>query len=251
MISITYTHNNTPSDYPVQIYGPTDINKKMFRRVHQDSIIHMNKMYQCYTSKYKKEIFTLHYNILQALGCHKILIHGPCSMKQYIVATKILPELDSSKIIIETPAITQRLQHDLYGDLTPLQFMINYVCFIRNMGFEMCYDTAHLYACGLDTKDILTLFKMYPVKYVHLNGNTAYMGQLDKHGIIYEYNNNMDYRYLPLLYKELIKHNCICILELYDDTIINNKSSIDRFIFDYGFVNYCVPPHVDRYISHT
>lgn len=247
MITLTYTVNNTPSDYPVQLYGPENLHKKIVRHIHPDSIIHMNKVYQCYTTKYRKEIFTAYYNILQSLGCHKILIHGPCSMKQYISAIKVLPELDKNKIIIETPSITSALQRDLYNGLTPLQFMINYVCFIRNMGFEMCYDTAHLYASGLNTKDILTLFKMYPVKYVHLNGNTARMGQMDKHGIIYEDNNNMDYKYLPLLYKELVKHKCICIFELYDDTIVNNKSNIDRFIRDYKFVNYCIPPSVDRY----
>ena len=70
-------------------------------------------------------------------------------------------------------------------DIPYKDYVINYFEICVSNGFEICVDTAHMFANGLNVDDMIEVLEHFKSKYkfIHLNGNCRKQFTKDKHTI--------------------------------------------------------------------
>jgi endonuclease IV len=150
------------------------------------------------------------------IGFQYILVHGPESMKEWQLldgALNVLNELvkksnGPAKVIIEMPAFKGTFINDLKNemindtsyktsdikDITVQNYISYYFDRIIGYGFDIVLDTAHLWANGCNTDDMIYLYKHYAknMKITHLNGNKRGQFTSDAHCPIFLETNKID-----------------------------------------------------------
>jgi endonuclease IV len=158
--------------------------------------------------------------LAEALHTKNILIHLPANLNEYnnlnIGFEIIQSELgDDFNIHLEIPAWAKTLHHisrvDYYDEIDKyMKPNYNYV-----------FDTAHLFANGYTTEEIINLFKKYDTKYCHLNGNLRSRYCSDSHTAIFSENNKIpDWKEICLY---LSQTKIICIAEMTKENRIWNE----------------------------
>lgn len=193
-------------------------------------------------NSYAKQLLKNALEFKQRINGDFVLIHGPdteSKLKYFIAGLGAVKYVESkfhdvthtrSHICIEMPAF----KSDLFTVIDALYrnkptkneriftFINEYLTTCINNNFDIVLDTAHLYANGLTTDQIIKLCKDYydHYKYIHLNGNCKDIYKPDEHTIfdpegLYKslnFKQNLILNSDKLL-TEIAKLNKICISE--------------------------------------
>lgn len=170
-------------------------------------------------STYKVNQYLLTYfKLAEKLKIKYVLIHGPDTIEKYnyfsnglIALLSLIPE--NIKCVIEMPTFRKSLL-DIIDD--NYDFILNYfkTCTNKDM-FDICLDTAHLYANGLSTDQIIDLMTELDrnFKFIHLNGNLNEVYSKDKHTFILDEKSKLKEVDKLLKYISTLE-NKICIMEI-------------------------------------
>ena len=181
-------------DYPVQIipYSRTRINEAEIkcypiRTVNNGGVVHVS--YLCHPFGKRFEEFS-NVNMLKTYKklCERIkynfLCHGPSNSfemenieKGMAVIREVFKDFTET-VIIEIPSFNS-------GMKIPLDDYISKISkeFPETTKFGFCIDTAHMWANGCDTQEIIRLCKKYKnlITVIHLNGNEKEQFRSDVH----------------------------------------------------------------------
>ena len=188
----------------------------------RDSVIHTSYITRPFSDIYSKNaVGSFRHNINQyiklckRLHYKRLLIHLPQSENEMkflghgmtelinIFSNKELVTLSKDNylvLVLEIPAFKSGYKEDVtkYMKLIIENFFHKFS--LGNV--EICYDTAHLFANGLDCKNMVKLFEVgvngkklidYS-KIIHFNGNQNEMGKSDKHVQMFSEDNKMTHR---------------------------------------------------------
>jgi endonuclease IV len=118
------------------------------------------------------------------------LIHGPnnkikfnnfiIGLEQLNVYKRLVKDVN---FIIEMPTLCKSYFTEL--DETYKDYVIKYFEICVKNGFDICVDTAHMFANGLNVDDIIEVLEHFKgnYKFIHLNGNCRNQFTKDKHTI--------------------------------------------------------------------
>lgn len=238
---------NKISHYPVQICSTPFIKDLSYRGdAHKDSIWHtfynirlFNDMSsQAYIKNYNT--FQIYVMNAKKIGFGHVLIHGPSTYHEFeytLGPLNVLYKYYKDILVIETPCFTKEVHDKRRGNMTPLDYMMSYIQGILDIGFTLdniCIDTAHLWSNGLSTNDMITLYKKYPSKYVHLNGNIRDQYMTDVHTFWWSGDNKITNG--DELIKLFVESNARCIIECTTPELLwNSMPMIKSFADQYGF----------------
>ena len=126
--------------------------------------------------------------LCRRIGADMLLIHGPESYDEYkhLKACLMLLKdvyVDDVKMCVEMPAFAKSLLESYEFTRNPQQFIKSYLHTIVDAGFEICVDTAHMFANGMSTDDVIDVLNEFRehYSYIHLNGNSKPSYSKDKH----------------------------------------------------------------------
>ena len=199
-----YKGVNLP-DYPVQIipYSRTriieaEIKCYPIRDKNNGGIVHAS--YLCHPFNKSFEHFE-NVNVLRTYKtlCERIkynfLIHGPSNEKEFAnfeKAMSIIRKLFrdfNQKVLIEVPSFNSSFRISMHDYL--IRIVEEFPCDKNN--FEICIDTAHLYANGCECEDIIKVCEEFSdvISTIHLNGNENAPWNNDKHIEIFSPNSKL------------------------------------------------------------
>ena len=192
-------------DYPVQIipYSRTriieaEIKCYPIRDKNNGGIVHASYMCHPFGKKFEQFENTSMLRTYKTL-CERIkynfLIHGPSNLNEFETYSKgmcIIRDMFKDfpyKILIEVPAFNKAFQISMNDYLAAIigEFPAD-----RN-NFEICIDTAHLFANGCSSDDIIEVCKNFEdvIHTIHLNGNENEQYCTDKHIEIFSPNSKL------------------------------------------------------------
>lgn len=179
------------------------------------------------------------------LGTNNILIHMPRSKKEFTYVKYgmqvIYDELlDHDKILqFEIVPWDKELQELFELRKDPIKAVTRYLNIIiktigNNDKFKIVFDTAHLYALGLNGNMMIELMDKYKdrISYIHLNGNMKSMFTSDTHSVIFSDNNKFGSTAEPLV-KYCSENKFICIMEITKEK--SEWGNYEKFAKKYGF----------------
>lgn len=197
MISFVYSVPNkfkgvNLPNYPVQIipYSRSRINEReiiAFPNIEKNigSVVHATYLCKPFGMKFKEFV---NVNMLRTYKelCEKIkfnfLFHGPQNekeMKNFEMGMSIVRDVFKDfqqKILVEVPSFNSGFRMDVeqYLDKIVKEF---------DDKFEICIDTAHLFANGCQSKDIIRICEKFSnlISTIHLNGNGNEQFRTDYH----------------------------------------------------------------------
>lgn len=147
----------------------------------------VNSMY------YLNHYINSYINFANMIHISNLLFHGPCNVEQFnnldvgLMYLRTLSTNTKLNMIVEMPAFSKELV--MYANtkfhMTMKQFVIEYLNRCVQFGLSLCIDTAHLYANGLNSDDIIQIIEMFQnyIKFIHLNGNCREQFKKDKHTV--------------------------------------------------------------------
>lgn len=206
----------------------------------RDSVIHTSYITRPFTDllengRLSKFIYNVqqYFKLCKQLNYKRLLIHLPqtdSEMKYLDDGMNELVKLFSNEklvslkdgeyitLVLEIPSFKSGFKENVLQYFTKV--ITGYFHKFKLNNVELCYDTAHLYANGLDCKDMITLFEsevkgkklIEYAKIFHLNGNQTPMGRSDRHVQMFDKTNRMTntgklMRYLKDKNKVLITEN--------------------------------------------
>ena len=192
-------------EYPVQIipYSRTriieaEINCYPIRSKNNGGVVHAS--YLCHPFGKKFEQFE-NINVLRTYKvlCERIkfnyLIHGPSNLYEFsnfekgmCVIREVFKDF-SQKVLIEIPSFNSGMKMNVKDYITKIISEFPY----ETNNFEICIDTAHLFANGCDSTDIINICKEFNdiISTIHLNGNENEQFQNDRHIEIFSPNSKL------------------------------------------------------------
>lgn len=224
----------------------------------RDSVIHTSYITRPFNNIYNEEgkVNSCIYNIKQYIKlCRRIkykrlLIHLPATDKEiqelgngFGLLKDIFNENKDIILVLEIPAFKAAYKENLKKYFKII--IENYFKLFIYGNIEICFDTAHLFSNGLDSKDIVDLME-YKVcgkklidysSIIHFNGNVNPMFKSDKHVQIFDKKNKMTE--INLLTEYLRDKNKILISE--NTTIKGTYKQWLDFVREYGLK--IVPSH--------
>lgn len=196
----------------------------------KDSVIHTSYITRVFGNlhEYEKE-HKCKYNLLQyvklcdRLKYKRLLIHLPQSLEELnnigngmnIIIT-LCNKFPQIIVALEIPSFKTGFKMNIVEYFT---IIISYFKLVTNNNIEIVFDTAHLFANGLNGKDMITLFETIVndhklIDYcniIHLNGNERNMYSSDKHCPIFSVKNKI--KDVDEMIKYLSSHKKIMIAE--------------------------------------
>lgn len=186
----------------------------------RDSVIHTSYITRPFNDLYSNgKIKTFRYNINQyiklckQLNYRRLLIHLPqteTEMNYIGIGMNELIKIFSDKnnvelkdnqyitLVLEIPAFKAGFSEDIikYFETIINNFFNKFT--LNNV--ELCFDTAHIFANGLDCEDMVKMFEtkinnkrlIEYSKIIHFNGNQNKMGKSDKHVQMFSELNKMN-----------------------------------------------------------
>jgi endonuclease IV len=198
-------------------------------------------------SSYQLKLINSYSELSDILNVRELLIHGPsnlASLKYFSCCLQLLHSYNH-KIVIEMPA----LNHDVIGLIhssgrSEYEFVKSYLNTVIQHDMNIVPDTAHLYANGLNTDQIIEILHMFKDHYtfIHLNGNSNEPFKPDRHTTLTKLNGFMNNR-IPdseRLLHEISKLNKICISE----QKCNDIDYYKRLSNEYGFKLIDIPSNL-------
>lgn len=209
---------------------------------YSNSVIHVSYITQpwrCMLDETRFEKFKflmLNYiKLCRRLKFKRLLIHLPSTITELNnlaegmnILIKIFNKVKDIILVLEIPSFKSGFKCDINKYLSNI--VINYFNKFINNNVELCFDTAHIFANGVDCEDMIKLFD-YPIiidekqtklinycSIIHLNGNINMMYKPDTHCPIFDHKNKMSN--IDILMKYLADKNKILIAE-------NTKHHID------------------------
>jgi endonuclease IV len=181
-------------------------------------LIHMNYICKIFSPKAIPEnslarLIIKQYKILaDSINSKNILFHLPATLTERdninIGFSIIEEELKNYKIYLEIPTWTSALRKVV----NKMSYLDEIDKFLDESHQQYVFDTAHLYANGYSTSEMIELFKKYKCDFCHLNGNKNLPNHPDVHTTIFSSKNKwQDY---DELCKILAKTDIICIAEM-------------------------------------
>lgn len=185
----------------------------------RDSVIHTSYITRPFGDIYNNgRINTFRYNIIQyiklckQLRYKRLLIHLPQTESEMsnigsgmnelikIFSNKENVSLDNNTniiLVLEIPAFKAGFNMNVVEYFTTI--ISNFFDKFKYNNVELCFDTAHLFADGLDSEDMIKLFETKICgkklidysKIIHFNGNQNKMGKSDKHVQMFSPSNKM------------------------------------------------------------
>jgi hypothetical protein len=195
-------------------------------------------------SSYQLSLIDSYITTSKILNVKEILIHGPDTPEriEYLISgLKLLKSLNTKiPFVIEMPAFCQSMFNDQYMN-NKYEFIKSYFNTCVTEGFNIVPDTAHLYANGLTTKEIIEILNIFKDDYtfIHLNGNSKPQYKHDKHTTLTPltgYETNKIESSEELL-SHVAKLNKICISE----QKCNNLKYFTELANKYGFKLIDIP----------
>ena len=247
-ISINSEHINKPCQImPRRTQGLYDISTINVNANNNKILIHTSYITHIWSVKSQEYHSTQWLNLknylllAKKLNSHYILVHGPKSSKEYLEFGNGLQWLqtnfnkyctDGLKIVIEIPAFTKELNQKINNKY---KFVDDYLQTIVNAGFDIVLDTAHLYANGLNCREMVALIDKYEnnFEWLHLNGNSRPQFTSDEHIFILSKFNKFVSEVDVLLQRIFRLNNCICILE----SLSNEEDDTSQLSIQYNFTN--------------
>lgn len=174
-------------------------------------------------NKYKA-LMTAYVNLCMRIKMKRLLVHLPGTPSEMSnlangmnILAKFFNKIPSITIVLEIPSFRGSMKMDVFEYFNAI--ITNYFPLFTHENVELCYDTAHLFANGLDSKDIVELLEKKVggkklIDYctvIHLNGNKQPMWKPDAHCPIFSSKNRMSD--IEVLVKYLADKNKILIAE--------------------------------------
>lgn len=170
------------------------VNYKKFKKLNEQTNILLHTGYDVRPwgqeifspSSYQLSLINSYITTSEILNVREILIHGPDTLERteyFTCGLKLLKSLNTSiPFVIEMPAFCQNMFNDKYFK-NKNDFIKSYFNTCVNEGFNIVPDTAHLYANGLSTDEIIDILDIFKDNYtfIHLNGNSKPQYKHDKH----------------------------------------------------------------------
>lgn len=176
-------------------------------------IIHMNYITRVFSSRSyengsrERQSLRQYAKLADKLGTKNILIHLPETTNEWynlsLGLSVIHDELLNYTVHLEIPAFSRdfiaHLGLTLENSLDTVDKYIQQIIETINKDnstrfkFKIVFDTAHLYANGLTSSDMMSIMDKYKeyIEYIHLNGNLNYMLSPDSHTHIFSDKNKM------------------------------------------------------------
>lgn len=171
-------------------------------------------------STYKVNLYLKSYiELANKLKIKNILFHGPDTYETYnkfnngLIALRNLKEKHKLNVIVEMPAFRKSLLDEIEDDY---EFIKSYFNQIIKNELQICIDTAHLFANGLNVDQMIDLLEEFKgnYKFIHLNGNCKDVYEKDKHTYILNEDNNIEDADKLLKYISNNLKDIICIMEI-------------------------------------
>ena len=194
---------------------PTDdfINKFPERLTWSESVIHTSYITRPFNSIYNEQgkINMCAHNIEQyiklckRLKYKRLLIHLPQTMEEmgeigngFGLLLDLFNKEENKNLILvlEIPAFKKGFKANVLKYFKSI--VKYYFSLFKNNNVEFCYDTAHLFANGVDCLDMINLFEsdvygkklLDYAKIIHFNGNSKPQFKSDQHIQIYDQSEN-------------------------------------------------------------
>lgn len=200
------------------------VNVKSYENIENENdnvIIHTGYDINIFTNlilqpSYKvNQYLTSYVELSNKLKIKYILIHGPDTIEKYKYFINGLSILKTTYInniyVIEMPSFRKSLL-DTIDD--KFKFIKEYFKICVENEFDVCFDTAHLYANGLNVDEMIELMEEFKghYKFIHLNGNLSDVYTKDKHTFILDDKSKL--KDVDKLLKYISKTDIICIMEI-------------------------------------
>lgn len=179
------------------------------------------------------------------LGTKNILIHMPRTKKEFTYikfGMQVIYDelLDHDKILqFETVPWDKELQELFELCKDPIKAVTRYLnIMIKTVGdndkVKIVFDTAHLYALGLDGNMMIKLMDKYKdyISYIHLNGNMKSMYTSDTHSVIFSDNNKFADT-MDSVVKYCSENKFVCVMEITKEKA--EWEDYEKFAKEYGF----------------
>lgn len=191
-------------------------------------------------SSKEEEIVNDFINLAQRIKTKYILIHGPGNVQELNnfchQISKLKQMFVDAKLTccIEMPAFAKEVFTTYEVNY---KFIQKYFAYFANNGFEIVIDTAHLYANGLDSDDIIKLLDYFKNAYhwIHLNGNCREKYTSDKHVTITSKDNKMTNvdKLLDFIGQNCSDKYCIC------EIVFNNYNYWSKLVSSHKGLTLC------------
>lgn len=177
-------------------------------------------------TRFKKFTYLMsnYVKLCRRLYYKRLLIHLPSTLTELNnlsdgmnVLAKMFNQVEDVVLVLEIPAFKSGFKCDVSKYL--LNVIVNYFDKFKYKNVELCIDTAHIFANGIDCKEMVNLFET-PIKstklidycnIIHLNGNMNPMYKADIHCPIFDERNKMTN--IDILMRYISDKNKILIAE--------------------------------------
>ena len=176
-----------------------------------DSVIHtsyITQPWRCLLDETRfnkfKSLMKNYIKLTRRIKFKYLLIHLPSTAAELNnigdcmnLLIKIFNQIKDISLLLEIPSFKGGFRYNVTEYLTNI--IVNYFDKFVNKNVKLCIDTAHIYANGLDCRDMVSLFEISIDKnklidycdIIHLNGNMAPMYKPDTHCPIFSKLNKM------------------------------------------------------------